>query len=100
MFLNKVFTRYELDCSQNHPNPISYLAKTFSAKEAIFKLFGIDWDSGVQLSDIGIRTGQFGEPVPCLYNKFDEIFKNNGGSKIHLSVSYEDEYAVGVTILE
>ncbi len=99
IFMKKVFTPYELENSQNHPNPISYLAKTFSAKEAIFKLFDIGWDSGAQLSDIEIRTGQFGEPVPYLYNKFEEIFKSSGGSRIHISVSYEDEYAVAVAIL-
>ena len=100
VFLKKVFTEWEMSRAQEHPLPASYYAKLFAAKEAIFKLFAIGWETGVSLTEIEIREGPFGEPLPHLYGKFLKIMQSRGGSRILLSLSYENELAVAVAILE
>ena len=100
IFLDKVFTPYEQQQAESHPNPIAYLAMTFAAKEAIFKTFGIGWETGVQLKEIEVRNGKFGEPFPILSGRFAEIAAEKGVSSVLLSLSYDGDYAVGVATLE
>lgn len=99
VFLDKVFTPWEQQRAEMHPNPVAYLAMTFAAKEAIFKTFGIGWETDVQLKEIEIRDGQFGEPIPVLTGRFAQIASERGASKVLLSLSYDGEYAVGMATL-
>lgn len=99
IFLNKIYTPYEQERAQAHPNPVAYLAMAFAAKEAIFKTFGIGWESGVQLREIEIREGKYGEPIPHLSGRFAELARERGVARVLLSLSYDGAYAVGVAAL-
>ncbi len=99
VFLDKVFTPWEQERAKSHPNPIAYFAMTFAAKESIFKCFGIGWESGVKLTEIEIRDGKFGEPIPVLSGTFAELTRERGVTKVLLSLSYETDYAVGSAAL-
>ncbi len=99
VFLDKVFTPWEQQRAKTHANPVAYLAMTFAGKEAIFKTFGIGWETGVQLTEIEIRDGEFGEPIPVLTGKFAQLAAQRGAARVLLSLSYEDEYAVGMAAL-
>src|SRR4030042_3399577 len=94
-FKRMVFTPAEQQCAESHPDPIAYFAMIFAAKEAIFKCFGIGWETGVKLTEIEIRDGDFGEPIPVLTGAFAELAQERGATKMLLSLSYETEYAVG-----
>ena len=72
---------------------------TFAAKEAIFKTFGIGWETGVQFSEIEVRDGDFGEPIPVLSGRFAEMAAERGVSRVLLSVSFDGDYAVAVATL-
>lgn len=98
-FLDKSFTLYEQEQAKTHPNPWAYYAITFSSKEAILKCFATSWETGVQLTDIEIRQGEFGEPIPILTGKFAELASQRGASKVLLSPSYDGDYVVAVAIL-
>ena len=99
VFLDKLFTPWEQQRADTHPNPVAYLAMTFAAKEAIFKTFGIGWETGVQLKEIEIRDGKFGEPIPVLSGRFAELAAERGVSRVLLSLSYDGDYAVGIATL-
>lgn len=98
-FCRKAFTPGEMERSQAHADPVIYLAKTFAAKEAIFKTFSIDWDSGVQLNEIDVRDGRCGEPVPVLSGRFAAIAAERNVSSVHLSISYDGDYAIAMAVL-
>lgn len=98
-FTRKVFTDWELERSQNHPDRAAYLAATFAAKEAIFKTFGIGWESGVQFTEIEVRSGEWGQPLPHLTGRFDEIARERGVSRVLLSLSYDGDYAIAMAML-
>jgi phosphopantetheine--protein transferase-like protein len=55
VFLDEVFTEWEQKRAQSHHDSAAYLAMTFAGKEAIFKCFGIGWETGVRLREIEIR---------------------------------------------
>jgi phosphopantetheine--protein transferase-like protein len=98
-FLNKVYTPGEIERSEAHPDPVVYLAMTFAAKEAIFKTFGIDWDTGVQFKEIDVQDGEHGEPLPILSGRFAEIAAARKVSRVLLSLSYDGDYAVAMAVL-
>jgi holo-[acyl-carrier protein] synthase len=100
VFLDKVFTKWEQERAHSHPRPVAYYALTFAGKEAIFKLFHIGWETGVELHEIEIRDGPHGEPIPVLSGKFAEIARERGITEILVSLSYEETYAVGVATMD
>src|SRR5512136_956867 len=99
VFLDKVFTPWEQERAESHPNPVAYLAMIFAAKEAIFKTFGIGWETGVQLKEIEVRDGEHGEPIPVLTGRFAELASERDVSRVLLSLSYDGDYAVAVATL-
>jgi phosphopantetheine--protein transferase-like protein len=98
-FVRKVFTEWEQERSTNHPDTVAYLTMTFAAKEAVFKTFGIGWESGVQLNEIEVRDGEWGQPIPHLSGRFDEIARERGVSRVLLSLSYDGDYAIAMATL-
>jgi phosphopantetheine--protein transferase-like protein len=98
-FLKKVFTPDEVARAEAHSDPVVYFAKTFAAKEAIFKTFSIDWESGVQFNEIDVTDGQFGEPVPILSGRFAALAAERNATRVHLSLSYDGDYAIAMAVL-
>ena len=99
VFLDKVFTPWEQERAETRPDRVAYLAMTFAAKEAIFKTFGIGWETGVQFKEIEVREGAHGEPVPVLAGRFAEIASERDVARVLLSLSYDGDYAVAVATL-
>lgn len=99
VFMDKVFTPYEQERCERHPDRVAYLAMTFAAKEAIFKTFGMGWETGVQFKEIEVRDGEWGEPIPVLTGRFLELASERGVSRVLLSVSYDGDYAIAVAML-
>jgi holo-[acyl-carrier protein] synthase len=99
VFLDEVFTDWEQERAETHPDPSAYFAITFAGKEAIFKCFGIGWETGVKLKEIEIRDGHFGEPNPVLNGKFATLASDRGVAKVLLSLSYDTDYAIGIASL-
>jgi len=99
VFLDKVFTPWEQQRAETHPDRVAYLAMTFAAKEAIFKTFGIGWETGVQFKEIEVRDGEHEEPIPVLTGRFAELASERGASRVFLSLSYDGDYAVAVATL-
>ena len=99
VFMDKVFTPWEQGRAETHPDRIAYLAMTFAAKEAIFKTFGIGWETGVQFKEIEVQEGERGEPIPVLTGRFAELASERDASRVLLSLSYDGDYAVAVATL-
>ncbi|MFH1652199.1 MAG: holo-ACP synthase [Chloroflexota bacterium] len=99
VFLDKVFTPWEQQRAAAHPDTMAYYAITFAAKEAIFKCFGIGWETGVKLTEIEIRDGEHGEPLPELSGVFARLARERDVAKVLLSLSYETEYAIASAAL-
>ena len=99
VFMDKVFTPWEQRRAETHPDRVAYLAMTFAAKEAIFKTFGIGWETGVQFKEIEVREGEHGEPIPVLTGRFAELASERRVSRVLLSLSYDGDYVIGVATL-
>ncbi|MFA7249817.1 MAG: holo-ACP synthase [Dehalococcoidia bacterium] len=98
VFMDKVFTSAEQARARTHPSPAAYLAMTFAAKEAVFKTLGTGWDGGGQFSEIEIRDGVHGEPLPVLSGSLAEAARERGVTQILVSLSNDGDFAVAAAI--
>ena len=98
-FINKVYTENEREDSLAHLDAAVYFAKVFAAKEAVFKTFASGWGAGMSFLDIEIRNGTFGEPEVFLHGRFQELLVQKNGSRILISLTWEQEIAAAVAVM-
>ncbi|MFN3533974.1 MAG: holo-ACP synthase, partial [Desulfatiglandales bacterium] len=76
------------------------LAVRFAAKEAFTKALKTGLKEGIRLRDIEMLHRETGEPYLVLRGEAEKRVRELGIRNIHVSVSHEREYSVGVVILE
>lgn len=86
-FIDRVFSRGEIDYCRRKKSPWQHYAVRFAAKEAVWK--AIDKD-GLSLKDISVSNDARGKPSVLIKGKPAKGFK--------LSLSHSDRYAVAVAI--
>lgn len=101
-FLERNFTKQEIEYCQRQPCPQSSFAGTWSAKEAVFKSLGVkSQGAGAPLKDIEIVREKSGEPPKVqLHNEAAKIASAAGVSNINVSISHDDLQSVAVAIAE
>lgn len=99
-FVDKVFTRTEIEyCESKYRRDVHFAAR-FAAKEAFFKAIGTGWRDGMKWTDISVENDALGKPGITLADITLEKFKAMGGERIHLSISHTMEYAVAFVVIE
>jgi holo-[acyl-carrier protein] synthase len=94
-FLNRLFTKKELDYCRKFQDPVPHFAGRFAAKEAIVKAFGTGFVAKVQWHDIEVLNDKSGKPVVFLSTALQERFEQ---PHIIVSISHCIEYATAVAI--
>lgn len=77
-----------------------FLAKRFAAKEALVKALGTGFTSTIRLNTIAIAHEDKGKPYFELNDNLTKVLQSHGISKIHLSISDSEAYAVAVAVAE
>ncbi|APU58652.1 holo-ACP synthase [Clostridium botulinum] len=99
-FINKLFTKNEMDLWEKKNFKLEFIAGRFAAKEAISKALG----TGIRdfnFKDIEIINDELGKPQVILKPKAENIIRKiSKFYKIHLSISHEKEYAIAYALLE
>lgn len=86
-FINKVYTKKEIEIANSQLVPLHFYATRFAAKEAIIKATNGRYD----FKEIEILKDIDGKPLANIVNK-PEI-------KISISLSYDNDYAIAFCIL-
>lgn len=86
-FLNRVYTKKEIEYSMQKRFPFQHLAARFAAKEAVIKAFG---NTSVSFKQIEIINDKFGKPTCKVRDK---------KHRIHLSIAHTDTYAIATAII-
>ncbi len=76
----------------------AYLARQFSAKEAVSKALGTGMRSGVHFRNIEIVRKESGAPLVRLTGEAKSRAEKLGVSDIHISMSDERDYAIAYVI--
>ncbi len=99
-FREKIFTEGEIAYCETKKHKFENYAARFSAKEAFLKAIGTGWRFGIRFADIDVYHDEYGKPLIRVYGKAEELVKNEGISKIHVSLSHLKEMATAVVIVE
>ena len=96
-FLQRYFTKEELLFLKE--KKAESIAGNFAAKEAVAKAFGTGF-RGFGPKDIAILRDKNGCPFVALSNKAQEIAKQQGIEKIHISISHNKENAIAFAVAQ
>ena len=99
-FLNRVFTRQEIDFCRNRVHVIPCFAMRFAAKEAFSKALGTGMRHGIYWRQIEILHDKRGKPEFRLTGHALELIKQANISRLHLSLTDEGDYAAAMVVLE
>ena len=96
-FLNKIYTKNELDyCLAKH-NKYQHLAARFAAKEAIYKALATGWEKDATWKSMEITNEPNGLPVVSFFGKLKAFLSDDKDIKI--SLSHSDNYVTCVAII-
>lgn len=106
-FIEKCFTRDEIERAENHKTQErkdAYYAKRFAAKEACLKALGTGMREGLSWHDMQVSNDELGRPVMHVTGGVAEKLANlvsvGGFVKIHVTLADESGLAKATVILE
>lgn len=92
-FLNRIFTKTELDYCLAHASPYSHLAARYAGKEAVVKALNQLAIKGISYADIEILNDGHGVPLVTVNNE------TVSGLVIKLSLSHSDDNAIAFALI-
>jgi holo-[acyl-carrier protein] synthase len=98
-YLDRVYTKKEQEESCSHSDSNIYFASRYSAKEAVYKALRLTC-SDMDWREIEILTDASGIPYVTLDGSSKLYAQEQHIHKIHLSISYETDYAVSYALAE
>ncbi len=96
-FLYRIFTKQELEYCFSKSDPYPSLAVRFAAREAVRKLDPV-FTSGVLFQDIEVFTHGDGRPELKLHGAALEKSRQEGISKLTISLSHSKTQAIAAVI--
>ncbi len=99
-FAERILHKNELKIMKEFKDPKTYIAKRFSAKEAVAKALGTGIAHGVSFQEIEISNNENGQPILTLHGSTLEVANKLGVKHNFISLSDEREYAIAYVVLE
>jgi holo-[acyl-carrier protein] synthase len=96
-FIEKIFTKGEIEYSSSKGSPYQHYAARFAAKEAIAKALATPDNKGFNWLDIEVYNEENGYPNARLFGKVKEILGND--KELKISISHSDNYATCTAIV-
>lgn len=100
LFLQKIFTEFELKEGFAKKDPVTYFAGRWAAKEALSKALGVGIGEKCSWLEIEIQSQAHGNPICLLSGNAEKTATEISIIRIHLSITHEKEYAGAVVALE
>jgi len=97
-FLDRVFTATEQQYSQRHRCQVERLSGRFAVKEAVMKMLGTGWQSGIAWTDIEVINDALGRPEVKLSGKVATVAKELGIEQVSVSITHTKGLAVASAI--
>ena len=102
-FINRIFTKKEVDQSKKSKNKVNFFAKRFAAKEALVKALGSGFRNNINFNDICVKNNNKGKPSLILSKKLKQILKEKhkiNKYRIYLSLSDERQHSLAFVIID
>jgi holo-[acyl-carrier protein] synthase len=98
-FIDKLFSKEEIEYLKSRNLRPEFVAGRFAAKEAVSKALGTGV-RGFNMKDIVIDRTALGKPVVILRGKAKLVAQKNGNYKFHISISHGEDSAVAYAVME
>ncbi len=102
-FLNRIFTKKEINQGKKIKNKTNFYAKRFAAKEAFVKAIGTGFRYDINFIDIEIRNYKNGKPYISLSKNLDNFLQKKfkiQKYKVFLSLSDEKDYSIAFVVID
>lgn len=98
MFLEKMFTKRELESFANNNLRVESIAGNFAVKEAVSKALGTGI-RGFTFKDIEVLRDELGKPIVTVSNKIKDLIESDN-YLFNVSISHNKSTAVAFVVLE
>src|SRR5574344_2487999 len=95
-FLEKYFSKNEIEYIENRFDKLSSLAGVFAVKEAFLKSLGLGIGAGLKLREVEVEHEKNGEPFIVMTPKIYFYLSNFGCSQVAVSISHDKDYAIAI----
>ena len=99
-FVDRIYTRAEIDYVERKANRFERYAGRFAAKEAGMKAIGTGWRRGVRWRDFEVVNLPSGRPTLRLHGVAARIATDLGVKSVSLSITHTASVGVAFVILE
>jgi holo-[acyl-carrier protein] synthase len=102
-FLNRIYSKKEIELANKKINKISYFAKRFAAKEAFAKSLGTGFTNSLNFKDITIINDKMGKPYFLINDKIKKLIIKEFKIKnfnFFLSISDEKKYSIAFVVFQ
>lgn len=100
----RIFTKKELEYAENdNANSEKHLANFWAAREACLKALGTGFGEDITFSDVSVVHNDAGRPELLIVGGAKAAMKELAGgaeTRVHLSITDQDEYSAAVVIIE
>jgi holo-[acyl-carrier protein] synthase len=96
-FLERLFTRVEIDYCEKFKDRMASYAAIFAAKEAFLKAVRTGLAPGITWTDIEIEHEKSGAPTLIAHRKCAELL---GAGRCHVSLTHSRRTAAAVVVIE
>lgn len=100
LFLNKVFTKTEIDYCFSKKHPFSSLAARFAAKEACSKALLCGIGTTLSWKSISVDKGSQEEPILVLDTSAKQLMQRLGAKQAFLSLTHTHSLAQAFVIIQ
>jgi len=98
-FLNKVYTKKEIEyCEGHNAAKYQHYAARFAAKEAVAKFLGTGFIGEFDWKEIEIINDDLGKPEVVLSGNALKLYNKLGYKEISISISHCKEYATSMVV--
>jgi len=88
LFLQRVYTSYEIEYCSARKAATQHYAGRWAAKEAVLKSMGTGWSQGIRWKDIEVRNNPAGQPSIAIGGRSREVCEELGIADILVSISH------------
>jgi len=93
LFLERVYTAWEIEYCSGRKSSNQHYAGRWAAKEAILKSMGTGWAKGIAWTDIEIKNEMGGKPSVILHAAAREWCDKLGIDEVLISISHCNSHA-------
>lgn len=98
--LDRLFTPGERAYCDRKKDRMSSYCGRFAVKEAVMKMLGTGWTSGVRWIDIEVVRAPGGPPRCTLHGAAARIAARQGIARIHVTITHDGGIAAAVAVAE